>query len=84
MTKPPCRCLLSAMPDEAALSALVRERIAEIPEEERAGEAEYAGRLGACRECRWLNRGTCAQCGCYVEIRAARSGMGCPDVPPRW
>ena len=84
MIQRPCRCLLSEMPDEAALTEIVRERIAELPEEERAEEPERKRRLSLCRECVSLNRGTCILCGCYVEIRAVKKRMGCPNVPPRW
>ena len=80
----PCRCLVGEMPDEAELAKIIRERIDGIPEEERTPEREYAFRLSACRECGSLNRGTCAKCGCYVEIRAARKWQCCPEVPPRW
>ena len=82
--KKPCRCLTGEMPDEAELAGIIRERIGTIPEEERIPEQEYALRLSVCRECSRLTRGTCALCGCYVEIRAARRKQQCPDVPPRW
>ncbi len=84
MTRKPCRCLLADMPEESALAEIVRERIAGIPAEERTGGEEYARRLALCRACPALNRGTCAECGCYAEIRAARKRMGCPKVPPAW
>lgn len=85
MTGKPCiRCLLAEIPDEAALAAAIRERIAGLPEGERAPERERQRRLGACKECEKLNRGICGACGCYVELRAARIRMGCPYVPDRW
>ena len=80
----PCRCLVGEMPDEAELAKVIRERVESLPEEERTPEKEYAFRLSACRECGSLNRGTCALCGCYVEIRAAKIRMHCPSVPARW
>ncbi len=82
--KPCIRCLLSELPDERALSEIIRERIAQMPESERATEAERQRRLSRCRACGKLNRGTCAACGCYVELRAARRRMSCPDVPDHW
>ena len=72
------------MPDEAELAGIIRERIEMIPEEERTPEKEYAFRLSRCRECEELQRGTCGQCGCYVEIRAARKWQKCPGIPARW
>ena len=80
----PCRCLIGEMPDEAELAEIIRERIELIPEDERTPEKEYAFRLSRCRDCGSLQRGTCALCGCYVEIRAARVAKDCPDVPSRW
>ena len=80
----PCRCLTGEMPGGAELAAIIRERISLIPEEERTPDGEYAARLSRCRECEHLQRGTCARCGCYVEIRAAGKARRCPDVPDRW
>lgn len=81
----PCRkCLLQDLPDEKELSEILRERIAQLPEEDRTDPETYKARLGECRVCSSLNRGTCGECGCYVELRAARKKMTCPHVPPRW
>ena len=82
--KTPCRCLAGEMPGGEELAKLIRERIEMIPEEERLPEEAYRKRLSVCRECIHLQRGTCALCGCYVEIRAAKKGQRCPDVPARW
>ena len=81
----PCvRCLIADLPDERALAEILAQRVAQLPAEERVTEAERQRRLACCRDCRHLNHGTCALCGCYVEIRAARARMNCPDVPGRW
>lgn len=82
--KRPCRCLIGETPDEAELAEIIRERIETLPEEERTPDREYAFRLSKCRTCSHLQRGTCAMCGCYVEIRAARKNQRCPDVPVKW
>ena len=83
--KPFCRrCLLEDMPDEAALARNIRELIDLLPEEKRAPAAETAQRLAVCRTCDHLQNGMCALCGCYVELRAAKRMMKCPDVPGRW
>lgn len=78
------RCLIGDIPDQASLAELIRERIALLPEEQKADEALMVSRLDACRACDHLNSGTCALCGCYVELRAAKRHMRCPDVPARW
>ena len=81
----PClRCLIADLPDEAALAEIIAERVARVPTEEKAPEEERQRRLACCRRCGHLRRGTCGLCGCYVEIRAARIRMNCPDVPVRW
>jgi len=81
--RPPCRCLLMAAGQEE-LHRVVAEYIATLPEEARVPDEAYRARLEACQQCGSLNDGTCAQCGCYVEARAAKRGLGCPAVPPRW
>ena len=50
----------------------------------RTPDALYETRLACCRDCEALQNGTCMQCGCYVEMRAARSDMHCPLTEPRW
>ncbi len=75
----PCiRCLIEGLPGEEALAAILRERVEALPEEERAAEPTRLKRLVVCLACGRLNHGTCAECGCYVEIRAARREKGCP------
>jgi len=83
--KPFCRrCLLEDMPDEAALAQSIRELIDLLPEEKRAPQEITAERLNRCRACDHLQNGMCVLCGCYVELRAAKRMMKCPDVPGRW
>lgn len=38
----------------------------------------YEKRLAICKECDFLNAGTCLECGCYVELRAAAKISHCP------
>ncbi len=78
----PCRCLLEdSRPD---LQQVVADVLATIHEDLKAPEAVYHARLDACLACLHLRDGTCAVCGCYVEVRAARRTAACPDIPPRW
>ena len=77
-----CRCLLSEFWPE--MHASVAAAVALLGEAEKAPLAVYEARLGVCRACEHLVNGTCVLCGCYVESRAARRGMKCPDVPCRW
>ena len=72
------------MPSEAALMENIRDLIALLPEEQLASDELRALRLAHCRACDHLVNGTCALCGCFVELRAAKVRMRCPDVPPKW
>ena len=81
----PCRrCLLEDMQEERAVYLILQERLRLMANEERAEEPEYRRRLALCRACGQLAGGTCAQCGCYVELRAARRAMRCPHPDPKW
>lgn len=82
--KPCRRCLLEDMPSQAALAASVRELVSLLPEALRAEPEVTAERLKVCRACDHLTDGMCVLCGCYVELRAAKNKMRCPDVPGRW
>lgn len=55
-----------------------------LSEEERTADSEYEARLSKCRECGSLENGTCRQCGCFVEMRAARIDMHCPREDAAW
>ena len=83
--KKPCRrCLLEDMPSQVELAKSIRELIALMPEDLRAGEELTQSRLDQCRRCDHLIEGMCELCGCYVQLRAAKKKMRCPDVPGRW
>ena len=76
------KCLIADLPQGEKLRQILTERLEQIPKEERTGSAEYTTRLECCRNCGELHGGTCARCGCYVELRAARKGKNCPEN--RW
>lgn len=85
MSKPFCRrCLLEDMPSEAEMARNVRELVALLPDAIRAPQEVTAHRLDACRACDHLRSGMCELCGCYVELRAAKLPLRCPDLPARW
>ena len=79
----PCRCLLFEA-GQADMARTVAEYVASLDETIRTPEDAYRARLALCQECPELMNGTCRLCGCYVETRAAKKGMGCPMVPARW
>ena len=78
------RCLLQDMADENDYYASVVRYRATMPRRVRTPDAEYTARLEHCRTCPSLNAGTCMQCGCYVEMRAARTDMHCPLDKAPW
>lgn len=72
------RCLLEDMADENDYYKSVLRYRATMPKKLRTPDGAYAARLEFCRACESLQNGTCMQCGCYVEMRAARIDMHCP------
>lgn len=77
MNRPVCkRCLLNELDGEYFKS--IYQYIDNIPREQKAPPEEYARRLKLCRECDNLQNGMCAQCGCFVEVRAAKLRQVCP------
>lgn len=72
------------MPEEGELQKLIAERIALLPEDEKAEAEVQKMRLLTCQGCDQLVMGTCGLCGCYVELRAAKKRMACPHVPKKW
>lgn len=63
---------------ETADKAMIEKYKAAIKEADRVTDDVYEDRLQICTSCDKLNAGTCAACGCYVEIRAVSSIAHCP------
>ncbi|MDE6708951.1 MAG: hypothetical protein K2J76_00500 [Oscillospiraceae bacterium] len=82
--KPFCRKCLFEEIDKNGVYASIKELIAALPEERRTEEKEYSRRLDICKECEFLGEGTCGKCGCFVELRAAKSDMDCPHENHFW
>ena len=70
------KCLLRDMA-EADKNMIEKYKMA-IKKEDRVGRKVYEDRLTVCKECEKLNEGTCAACGCYVELRALSPMSKCP------
>lgn len=82
--KHPCKkCLLADLQEDQVL-ARIRQLLDLMPEKEKAKEQVYQDRLAICLECPDMKDATCSQCGCYVELRAAKASAHCPAVPRRW
>ena len=70
------KCLMREMAEADAL--MIEKYKAAIKNEDRVSEDIYEKRLSVCKECDRLNAGTCAACGCYVELRALTPVSHCP------
>ena len=77
------RCLLKDI-DKDAYFANVYEYIASLSEDVRTPQEEYKKRLAQCKTCDSLVNGMCSQCGCFVEVRAAKKISRCAGTPRRW
>ena len=73
-----CRKCLLAELDNEKLLADVRLAISRLGRELKVSDDIYDARLDTCRQCDYLNEGTCNACGCYVELRAAAKTGRCP------
>lgn len=73
-----CRKCLLAELDNEKLLAEVREAIDRLPDDMKVSDETYRKRLDVCKNCDYLNEGTCGACGCYVELRAAARTGNCP------
>ncbi len=71
------KCLLAEL-DNKKLLADVRQAVARLDIRDKVSDAIYESRLDVCKECDYLNEGTCNACGCYVELRAATKAGNCP------
>lgn len=76
--KKPClKCLLRELDEEAYLKQLHR-YIVQLDADVKTAQQVYEKRLAACKQCDYLEAGTCLACGCYVELRAAVKKNRCP------
>ena len=73
-----CRRCLSLEMSEAEYNAMIEKSTSVIKEEDKASQNLIDNRLVICDGCEKLNSGTCAECGCFVEIRAAIVRSKCP------
>lgn len=71
------RCLLREI-DENEYREKLYVYIEKLDQGIRAKEQLYEKRLLLCKACEKLSGGTCAACGCYVELRAAVKNSHCP------
>ena len=80
-----CRKCLDRPVDERELMEYLDNYAASLPETIRVSEEVYAKRLELCAYCPRLISHMCSLCGCYVQARAAKKNMRCPEPgAPRW
>lgn len=70
------RCLLRDMAE--ADKQMIEQYKDAIKKCDKVEEEKYEQRLGVCKQCDYLNSGTCNACGCYVELRALGKLSKCP------
>ena len=68
------RCLII----DELLHVKIKDLLDLMTVDEKVPDEIYSQRLDICQSCDNLITGTCIQCGCFVELRAARSNQRCP------
>ncbi|MBR4554993.1 MAG: hypothetical protein IKO27_05310 [Ruminococcus sp.] len=81
--KPCLKCLLAELDYDEYTQSLL-DYIKKVPADRRVSEEVYQSRLAQCRSCEKLINGMCAECGCYVELRALKSASDCAAPVKRW
>lgn len=56
----------------------ISERIKKLSDRDKASDEQYKMRVSVCSECEFLSEGTCLECGCYPEFKAAFRKQSCP------
>lgn len=77
------RCLLDKVFSAQEYKSM-QDYIDSIDKEIKTSEDEYKKRLDLCKQCDSLMNGTCRECGCFVELRAAVKKNYCPSVEAKW
>jgi hypothetical protein len=84
MEKPLCRrCLLKDMTDSDYYES-VYAYIESLTEDIKTPEEEFQRRLVICGACAHLVNAMCDQCGCFVEVRAAKRANSCAMSRKMW
>lgn len=84
MSKPFCKKCLLADIDIDGLYKQISDLIAVMPDDVKASSDVYNHRLETCKQCDRLENGICAECGCFVELRAAAKKNYCPSAYKYW
>jgi len=80
-----CRKCLERPVDQRELMEYLDRYVSELPDGIRVPPEIYAYRLKICAYCPRLTAHMCMLCGCYVQARAAKKNMRCPEAgAPRW
>lgn len=77
------RCLLSQF-DSKLFTETIAEYISAMPAYTKVSDDEYNRRLDICLNCDMLTDGICGECGCFVEVRAAKKSKSCPHCEHKW
>lgn len=73
------KCLIRQMQEEEDLYQVIKAHLEQMEPDSKVPPQEYERRLKLCEACELLLTGMCRSCGCYVEIRAAKKNLCCPE-----
>ena len=73
------KCLIRQMQEEEDLYQVIKAHLEQMEPDSKVPPQEYERRLELCEACELLLMGMCRSCGCYVEIRAAKKNLCCPE-----
>ncbi len=77
------KCLLEELDKDVYIENLIN-YIENYPADKKADSKIYEKRLELCKGCDNLSDGMCSLCGCFVQLRAVKKNMYCPNVPKKW
>lgn len=81
-----CRKCIEENVDVRDLVKHLDEYVDSLPEHIRTSPTEYARRLAICAGCERRAGINCTLCGCYIQARAAKRKLECPNDRggPKW
>ena len=74
-----CRKCIEDSVDARDLARYLDNYVNSLPDDLRASPAEYERRLAICSECDRRAGLNCTLCGCYIQARAAKKKLECPN-----
>ena len=81
-----CRRCIGDSVEARDLARYLDDYVNSLPDDLRASPGEYERRLRICEDCDRRAGLNCTLCGCYVQARAAKRDLDCPNDRggPKW